>query len=322
MKKILFTLIAWMPITLICYFIFHIAILTVIPQNTYLEYIRNINFECFTLRDYPFIYNLKEGVCHLNNIEYKTTQHIDKYGFRNPDNSYVNSETVLIGDSHAFGFGVNDNETISGVLENKYKIKTLNLAIPTYATKRELDTLNIYGKNARNVIIVYCDNDYEENEAYIKHDNKSVEQYVREDILHAIDVYKSTKNSPTIEKVKAIYHLTLFYFNSYRSKEKSQIVNRNMQKPAEYFALTLQKYSELLKDKNILVLESSSYGYNSPNFQKNFQTEIQKINPTLKVKVLDTYQFLKSSDYYFLDDHPRPSGLSKIADLVYPQLAH
>lgn len=69
------------------------------------------------------------------------------------------------------------------------------------------------------------------------------------------------------------------------------------------------------------MVDFASYGYNSSNFQKYFPNKTQTIYPTLKEKLF-THQILITCDYHFLDDHSKPSALSKIEDLVYSHLIH
>ena len=47
-----------------------------------------------------------------------------------------NNGIAILGDSHAMGWGVNDEETFAALLENKINKKVYNLAVSGYATKR------------------------------------------------------------------------------------------------------------------------------------------------------------------------------------------
>ena len=75
-----------------------------------------------------------------------------------------------MGDSFAMGWGVNDNETFSYLLEKKINRPVYNLGVSGYGTVRELirfKEANLLDK-IDTIIIQYCYNDYGENVDYSK----------------------------------------------------------------------------------------------------------------------------------------------------------
>lgn len=80
---------------------------------------------------------------------------LDKYGFRNgPANgSYDN---VIVGDSVAFGFGVNDDQTISLVLSRKTKQKIYSLAIPGAGPAMYVQLIHRFLNRAKTKKSQYC----------------------------------------------------------------------------------------------------------------------------------------------------------------------
>ena len=69
--------------------------------------------------DKDLIFIPKETSCEFKNFEYNTVLTFDKYG-RYSNHPLENGPGIaVLGDSHAMGWGVNDNETFSAILEDK-----------------------------------------------------------------------------------------------------------------------------------------------------------------------------------------------------------
>lgn len=116
--------------------------------------------------DPDLIYVPKIGTCKFRNLEFDTTLQFDSLGRRMdryPDNRV--DGIAVVGDSFAMGWGVEDNETFSAVLQAELDRPVYNLAVSSYATTRQLTRLEKAGVLDRvdTVIIQYCDNDLPEN---------------------------------------------------------------------------------------------------------------------------------------------------------------
>jgi hypothetical protein len=162
LKKAVFRFITLIPLLSILGVLLYFVFLTNVPQLMYLYSIRNIYFDCMEFSSDYYVYKMKPGQCKLKNLEYDTTLTHDNDGFRNlrPSSGFV---IAAIGDSHTHGFAVNDDQTFSYLLESQFGFTTRNLGIGSYATMRELEVLDKYGKDAKYVILQYCDNDFGEN---------------------------------------------------------------------------------------------------------------------------------------------------------------
>lgn len=88
---------------------------------------------------------------------------LDKYGFRNGpviDGSYDN---VIVGDSAAFGFGVNDDQTISSVLSRKTKQEIYSLTIPGAGPAMYVQMIHRFlnrAKTKKITVLFYDGNDH------------------------------------------------------------------------------------------------------------------------------------------------------------------
>ena len=142
-----------------------------LPLRNIIQYDPN----CFQASN-ELIYEPKpQSQCTQSNLEYKVITSFGKDGNRTNDAFKKNTQpinSILIGDSHAMGWGVSDENTISAQL-TKNGFPTLNLAVSSYGTPRELHRLAQWAKEnpaeyteTKNILIQYCDNDYDENKEF------------------------------------------------------------------------------------------------------------------------------------------------------------
>ena len=116
--------------------------------------------------DSNLIFRPAIGKCIFKNIEFSTELNFNMNGRITKNNLIENNNGIaILGDSHAMGWGVNDEETFAALLENKINKKVYNLAVSGYATKRELERLQTSNliEKIDTIIIQYCNNDYHEN---------------------------------------------------------------------------------------------------------------------------------------------------------------
>lgn len=123
--------------------------------------------------DSHLTYTLKPGRCRFFNREFDVEFQINSLGVRDDELSLIAPEIIVIGDSHAMGWGVHQDETFAQLIERKTGMMVLNAAISSYATVREMKILEpVDATNLKYLIIQYSENDYEENKQY--YDNNSV----------------------------------------------------------------------------------------------------------------------------------------------------
>jgi hypothetical protein len=118
-------------------------------------------------------YTLKPGHCTFSNIEFSTTVDVNRLGLRDSDAALERPEIVVLGDSHAMGWGVNQNESFPTILARSTGRKVLNAAISSYATVREMRMLDrLDTSNLRVVVLQYADNDVIENQTFRSEGNR------------------------------------------------------------------------------------------------------------------------------------------------------
>src|SRR4029079_7125411 len=117
--------------------------------------------------DAGLTYTLKPGTCTFENIEFRTTVHVNRLGLRDNEEALHAPDVIVIGDSHAMGWGVEEDQTFGRVLARQSGLKILNAGISSYGTVREmrlLDRLDV--SRLRFLILQYSDNDLLENQTF------------------------------------------------------------------------------------------------------------------------------------------------------------
>jgi GDSL-like Lipase/Acylhydrolase len=258
-----------------------------------------------------YVYKMKPGACGFKNLEFDTILTHDSEGFRN---RRVGPEydVVAIGDSHTQGWGVGDDQTFSYLLESQFGYLTKNLGVASYATMRELEVLDKYGKDSRYVIVQYCDNDFSENLASNRLAAEDFRSQVEREWKDRIATYRQGK---AMGISKPLHDLgVMLRDRTYTSKStwRRWPERRSMQQEAAAFAQVISRFQSLLEGKRVLVFESADSGMNSPRFVETFGSELGKIS-WLHFKIIDATRTLNHGDYYSLDGHPNPSGHRKLA---------
>lgn len=258
----------------------------------------NSQIDCIEF-DKNLIYIPKKGNCNFNNVEFSTLLNFNEEG-RSNNNLSLNVEKkdaiALIGDSFSMGWGVNDNETFSSILEKKINRKIYNLGVASYATEREIIRLKEfkYLDDVSTIIIQYCDNDYGENFFYKKNNlnNNSISKF-EEIFTNKLSIYEKFRK---IIRYSIVIPLEVLFL-----KKNNKI---DWKVHEELFENILQNYS-FLKDKNIIVIYTNSFGKKFFNFPNALSKKIYNL----------TYINIdyEENDFYILDGHLNKKGHEKIA---------
>lgn len=275
-------------------------------QYFYFKAMRNIwQFDpnCAELDD-GLIYQPKIGTCKFDNPEFTSILNFDKMGRYTPNrtNDKQGSGIAIIGDSFAMGWGVNDHETFANEIQAHTKRPVYNLGVSSYGTDREIRRLiqsNLISK-IDTIVIQYCENDLNENEAIgdeIAYNNER---------MKFKDGFSDKKILSATEKAKLI-------LVSLRAaiSEPFKAVKRQLFAPTkgsfEKHQLALNKvlkhYEAELKDKKILIFYLNGYEANYTGFPeaKNLSTN--------KISYFDFQKnTLTKNDFFRIDGHLNAEG--------------
>jgi hypothetical protein len=126
-------------------------------------------------RDAELLYTLRPGRFVFSNVEFQTPYEVNSLGVRDTEAALRGPEIVVLGDSVAMGWGVQQDETFARIIERETGRRVLNAGISSYGTVRALKLLGrVDTSRTRTLIIQYNDNDEMENEAFQKAGNRHV----------------------------------------------------------------------------------------------------------------------------------------------------
>ena len=143
-----------------------------LERKAYQDQRRTIQYERACARyDEGLTYTLRPGHCTFANDEFSVGVDVNRLGVRDDEASLEAPEVVVVGDSFAMGWGVEQNETFAQQLEARTRLRVLDAAVSSYGTARELSMLGrIDTSRLRLLVIQYCrDNDYDENRSALEH---------------------------------------------------------------------------------------------------------------------------------------------------------
>ena len=277
-----------------------------IQKKIYFKGQRNIwqyKNDCTTF-DKDLFYKPRLGECKFSNPEFNTILNFNDF-IRINDLSSKNLENnnpiIVLGDSIAMGWGVNDNETFSYQLEKISKRKVFNMGVSSYGTVREIKKLKLspYYDNSKTIIIQYHINDLGENKEL---DFKKV--YLEKDF---IKTFRDTSlKSSNIKFILGNFKSSIRLFFSdiidviFRDKNL-ELINFDIDK--KYLEKVI-KDNINLNEKNIIVFLPVQPWQKVINFPKS--------NNQIKYVLIP----LNKSQYFIIDDHPNKKGHFEIAKVL------
>lgn len=262
-----------------------------------------------------FGYTLMPGKFQFTEREYSNEYRINSIGVRDSEEALSAPEIVILGDSFALGWGVDQEETFAGLLGKRTNQKVLNTAVPSFGTVREMLMLRRVDRSSlRCLIIQYCNDDYDENKRFYLNGNKP--QIMRPETFQSLQ----TKHSIP-QKYFPGKNLLL--------KLRKKIEESRPQLPVtiaesgladtDLFLHVLKQNEDMLADLPIIVCELN--GKNQTNiFSTGLKQKVSAAAKPLfiqKLIILDLSQYLNDDHFYVLDDHLTAAGHTVVADLLY-----
>lgn len=266
--------------------------------------------------DSSLFYLFKPGSCYFSNREFHVRNEFNKKGLRDDDESLMSPKGIVLGDSYAMGWGVNQDESFPQLLEHQAGYPILNAGVSSFGTARELILLRqLPTDSLKFIVFQYHGNDYEENLQYINHN-------------YFLPIRKETTYDSI---VNSINHRRRYYpFKHLYGTSKSvgkQIIGKAIEDkkkiPPQEEALTFLKVLQnepLLKNLNIIVFKIDDHD----RLNDHFVNAVDSINRVsgfnkLDITTVRISDILKRDDYFILDDHINSSGHLKIAEAIKKQ---
>ncbi len=266
----------------------------------------------------------------FNNEEFNTTVRINQSGMRDDDASVINPDVLFLGDSYAFGWGVNAEENVAGVFEQLTGRKVLNMAVPGYGNVQEL--LFLYQLERRQtlagkqIFLFFCANDLLDNEntsfgafPYLKETNSgaSFSSPSRE----GFDQWQRTTNKWMIHSSLAKHSMLAYYlinaakniegkdiYKDYQTDKLRMSGTKAFMVVAENLAAMQRQYHAPVTI--VYIPPRSFYTTNKPDISLKL---VGEVTSKLGLRFIDLSPVLSLQDYYQLDPHWNAAGHKKAA---------
>ena len=251
--------------------------------------------ECIEF-DEDLIFIPKETSCEFKNFEYDTILTFDSYGRYSNHPTEKGPGIAVLGDSHAMGWGVNDSETFSAILEAKIDKPVYNLAVSGYGTIRKLIRFEKSGltNSVDTVIIQYTYNDWGENNNYKKN--------TLEEAKKKFNIVKDSKPMGFFTKLRKMFRYSLTIpIDEITQKDQIMDFDHHKQKLNEII-----KNFPVLNDKRVILFYSNGFNMKFGNF------------PSKKSDIIKNLEFadfdLSEEHFFHIDGHLSMYGHKVVAE--------
>lgn len=278
-------------------------------------------------------YILKGGAsCRFTNAEYDTTIRANSKGLRDDEASLKGPEVIVLGDSHAMGWGVEEDETFPSYIEREGKVKVLNGGVSSYSTIREgvlLSTLDT--SRLRYLVIQYSANDINENRIF--YGTGEVPRFGRSDYEKRRVWHRETRDLGFLYKagfvsrfLKGTVEVVLSRLSG--AEEAGGPVSSDDRRwigEANYFLNVLNSIGADLSGVHLIVLELNLVNErlegDFPRYLREVIDEGGLTKRVGKISVLDVEEALSEEDFYPLDGHMKGSGHRVVGELLLREMA-
>ena len=259
-------------------------------------------------------YTLRPGTCTFANIEFTNTYRINHAGVRDDEAALERPAIIVLGDSHAMGWGVEQDQAVPQLLARKTGLTVLNAAVSSYGTVREMMLLDrLDTSQLRALIVQYTDNDLIENRAFRRNGRlpiMSEPEYQR--------IVQHYASQPSYYPGKYVFRL----FMKVTRLEQPEPDQMNMDpaappEEAELFINALSRAGHTALDRvQVVVFEINEQIRPPRPFIAALETvRHDEQNPEFvrRLKTVDVAPLLTADDFYVLDDHMNRRGHEKVA---------
>ena len=249
----------------------------------------------------------------FTNPEFDVEVKTNSLGVRDDEASLQYPSIVVLGDSHGMGWGVEQHDRFSEVLERQLQVKTLNTSITSYGTHRETKLLREVDLDSCQLLIIqYCENDIAENRA-----NLPIAQKSEIDPVGFKVAARQNMINKTYFPFKGLFlSLRWLILESLKSSFQKVPEVSDQQVPLspvvkfehpDVFFPYLKRIREQYQGP-VVVFDLGSYNY---PIVKEFQT-YQAIHPVNNVYFINVHPLLSKREYFTIDDHINARGHAKI----------
>lgn len=267
-------------------------------------------------------YTLRPGSFRFVSTEFDTLYRVNSAGLRDDEASLDGPEVIVLGDSFAMGWGVDQEEAFPQVLERLLGRRVLNAAVSSYGTARELRLLGTLDTSRAGwLVIQFCNNDYFENRRFVEEGPGFAVQSEASYRAMVVDHRRSSRYWP------GRYAATLL---ARRAAALGRLLGLASPPPgpdpadpaaqrAQVATLleVLRRAPVDLSRFRVALFELNSHNRHREAFTPALRVALEdRAQPEWlrEMLVLDLASSLGPEHFYVLDDHLRPSGHRVVAE--------
>jgi hypothetical protein len=306
-------------------------IITKISRRIYFRYEMNsiqYTAECAKF-DPDLGYTLRPGKCIFSDYEFSTKYTINSLGVRDTEEALHSPQMVVVGDSYAMGWGVEQNDTFAKIIEAKTGLTVLNCSCSSYGTAREMMLLKkVKRDRLKYLIIQYCRNDYEENLSFLNNGNKLVTMSQQKyDELARYDQEKQRyylgKFLWSAAKIIHSNFAYLFKIGDYQQVEEKRY--KLEKDEVEAFLGVLLNCGLDFSGVQLMFFKANSFDPRESRFVNSLRQKISSgpYPPFIKkMIVMDAGKYLhEKTDIFLLNGHYNQRGNRVIAEMIIQHMA-
>jgi hypothetical protein len=277
-----------------------------------------IQFEPACARYDPAVtYTLKPGGCTFGNVEFDNEYHVNRAGLRDTDADLEAPVAIVLGDSHAMGWGVGQDETLVRVFARAAGVKTLNAAVSSYATVREMRMLGrLDTSRLKTLVIQYADNDLPENRTFQRKGDLPI---MSEAQYRTIGTYYAAQRH--YYPGKYVYRLFMKVLHLEEPEpDDLRMVEASPEDEARLFLNAVLHAGRTPLDGVRLVVFEINQRISPP---RPFVAALDRVcrDPAYpafvrELRTLDTTSVLTPKDFYSLDDHMNAGGHRAVGEAL------
>jgi lysophospholipase L1-like esterase len=263
-------------------------------------------------------YTLRPGRFRFSNTEFDTEYQINPLGIRDDGASLEGPRIVVIGDSFAMGWGVEQEESFPQVLERLSNRVVLNASVASYGTARQLRLLeDVDLEHTSHLVIQFCNNDYFENLAF-EREGPAFGTQDRDGYDGAVRTYRSMRRY-----FPGRYTLTLVGRRLGSAPEEPDHPDpkdpANQRRQAELLLNVLTRSRVDLSHLQIVVFELNGHNRDGQLFIPALAKVIagHQWPDFIERMIVDLAAELKPELFYQLDDHLTAEGHEYLANRLW-----
>ena len=290
-------------------------------QQVYRHFKRSlIQFEpACTQYDPELTYILKPGRCTFENVEFSTEVRVNRLGLRDDDAALEAPEVIVVGDSYAMGWGVQQDETLSRVLARTSGQKVLNAGVSSYGTVREMKLLDrLDTSNLKVLVVQYHDSDVVENLAFRDQGGRipvlGADQYQA-----TVDWYLARQGYWPGKYMSGLFLKLTGLDAPDPNAPRMPATLSSLEEAKLFLNVLVHGTRKPLDDVKVIVFEASEQIRPPRSFLANVAVASRADDyPAYirRLRAVDIAPLLEETDFYDLDDHFRASGHTKVGEAV------